>query len=194
MQSIYYAGEPQPLVHRHCTGQTETVLTSFTLAQQYIYRLLANQGVIGSNLIMGCIPFITDTDLSSINDFVTLTFQVRFVTSSMLQARTARVNQSRLSPKQLCIPHHIPCGDHVNMYHVWLHTAFTTHANWCIKRYVLPLLWTLVQYTNLITWPQDWHISCHLKQFTELWSKSISKVCLGTDHGLAGPLEEQIDI
>ena len=113
MESTHYAGEPQPLVHRHHTGQTETVLTSFTLAQQYIYRVLANQGVLGSNLIMGCIPFITDTDLSSINDFFTLTHKVRFVTSSVLQARTVRVNQSRLSPKQLCIPQHIPCGDYV---------------------------------------------------------------------------------
>ena len=115
MESTHYAGEPQPLVHRHHTGQTETVLTSFTLAQQYRYRLLANQGVLGSTLIMGCIPFITDTDLSSINDFFTLTYKVRFVTSSVLQARTVRVNWSTLSRliQQLCISHHIPCGDHV---------------------------------------------------------------------------------
>ena len=39
---------------------------------------------------------------------------------------------------------------------------------------------------------QDWHISSHLKQFTEPWLKFISKVCL--DHNLVGPLEEQIDI
>ena len=41
---------------------------------------------------------------------------------------------------------------------------------------------------------QDWHISSHLKQFTEPWLKFISKVCLGTDHGLVRALEEQIDI